>query len=269
MRYVAVIDNKISAESFTKNLEGCFDFSVAESKEEFSAGITGKFPDAVVVNADFAGEKLQELVRTVRSAAGYRKIPIVFFTKNNSSEWLSSLCDLGADDVFVLPLCRELIVRRLNTLTDAYGSEEKVGNDTASFDFDEFIEMVSEKNIKGAFCVRQNEFTNLYRFIIRGLDRSRKSVQVIMLTLNCNKEHELPEEDEKVMKQLSEAVQLCLRRGDISTVCSKNQVVILLVGADDDGGHLVANRILSSFYSECDDDSFELLYDIREVNINK
>ncbi len=36
--------------------------------------------------------------------------------------------------------------------------------------------------------------------------------------------------------------------------------------ADDDGGHLVANRIVSNFYSECDDDNFEVRYDIRELS---
>ena len=60
-------------------------------------------------------------------------------------------------------------------------------------------------------------------------------------------------------------MRLCLRRGDIASVCGKDQIVVLLIGADDDGGHLVANRIVSSFYSECDDDSFTLEYDIHEI----
>ena len=42
-------------------------------------------------------------------------------------------------------------------------------------------------------------------------------------------------------------------------------MLVLLIGADDEGGHLVANRIVSSFYSECDDSDLELTYDIRAV----
>ena len=60
------------------------------------------------------------------------------------------------------------------------------------------------------------------------------------------------------MNLLSEAVKMCLRRGDISSVCSKNQIVILLMDADDDGGHLVANRMVGNFYSECEDSDLEL-----------
>ena len=51
----------------------------------------------------------------------------------------------------------------------------------------------------------------------------------------------------------------------MSSVCGDDRVVILLIGADDEGGHLVASRIVSSFYSKCEDDSYELSYDIREV----
>ena len=69
----------------------------------------------------------------------------------------------------------------------------------------------------------------------------------------------------KVMHTLSEAVRLCLRRGDMASVCGDDSVIVLLIGADDSGGHLMASRIVSSFYSECDDDAFELSYDIREV----
>jgi hypothetical protein len=52
----------------------------------------------------------------------------------------------------------------------------------------------------------------------------------------------------------------------MSSVCGSDQVLVLLIGADDEGGHLAANRIVSSFYNECSDDSFELTYDIREIH---
>lgn len=272
MRHLAVIDSKTDVESFTEMLCGSFTFFVAENNTEFVARSAEKLPDAVVINADFAGNDLPELVGSVRSVEFLGGIPIIFSTGSSDSKRQAVLCSCGADDVLVLPLCRELIVRRINVLIDAYARTNQDKNKVGSIEFDDFIDSVSEKNInRGAFCVGHDIFINLYRFIIRGLERSSKSAQILMFTLNCNKdsEHESEETESSVMQLLSEAVQLCLRRGDISSVCSKNQVAILLIGADDDGGHLVANRILSSFYSECDDDSFELHYDIREINIKE
>ena len=68
------------------------------------------------------------------------------------------------------------------------------------------------------------------------------------------------------MNILSEEIRKCLRRGDIASVCGEDRILVLLIGADHEGGQLVAERIVSSFYSECDDDSFEVSYDLREVH---
>lgn len=270
MKHIAVIDSRTGCECFTETLCGSFTFSVAENNKDFLAQSAEKLPDAVVINADYAGNGLSEFVSGVRNVDSLGSIPIIFSTNSSDSKRQTVLCSCGADDVLVLPMCRELIVRRINLLIDAHIRLGQAKNNADSFDFDDFIDSASEKNMsKGAFCVHRDVFIDLYRFIIRGLERSSKSAQILMFTLSCNKEHEPDETDNNVMRLLAEAVQLCLRRGDISSVCSKNQVAILLIGADDDGGHLVANRILSSFYSECDDDSFELHYDIREINIKE
>lgn len=270
MKHVAVIDSRIGSASFTEMLRGSFTFFVAENNKDFLIRSAEKLPDAVIINADYAGNCLSEFVSGVRNVSSLGSIPIIFSTNSSDSKRQAVLCSCGADDVLVLPLCRELLVRRIGMLIDAYAQTAPDKNKADSFEFDDFIDSVSEKNNnRGAFCVRHDVFINLYRFIIRGMERSSKSAQILMFTLNCSKEHEQDETENKVMQILSEAVQLCLRRGDISSVCSKNQVAILLIGADDDGGHLVANRILSSFYSECDDDSFELNYDIREINIKE
>ena len=65
---------------------------------------------------------------------------------------------------------------------------------------------------------------------------------------------------------LSEEIRKCLRRGDISTICSEDKILVLLIGADEEGGRLVAERVVSSFCNECDDDSYEVTYDLREVH---
>lgn len=270
MKHIAIIDSQCGADSFCKMLLGSFTFSAVNDEDGFSEAIRKKRPDAVIVNADHADDKLSEIISYIRNDAFLKNVPVMLLTSDNNQENQQKLSGLYVDDVLFLPLCRELVVRRINTLIAASESAVRDESSVSAFDFDEFIDTVTEKNLhRGAFCVKQSEFANIYKFVRRGLDRSGKSVQILLFTLNCHEDSDCSECEAKVMEVLSDAVQLCLRRGDLSSVCSKNQVVILLVGADDNGGHLVANRILSSFYSECDDEAYELNYDIREINVNE
>ena len=62
-----------------------------------------------------------------------------------------------------------------------------------------------------------------------------------------------------------EAVRVAYGKALVELGKKNDRVVVLLIDADDNGGHLVASRIVSSFYSECDDDAFELSYDITEI----
>ena len=99
------------------------------------------------------------------------------------------------------------------------------------------------------------------------MERLEKQCQALIFTLDKDEKSE--KETDDVMDILSDAVKICLRRGDIFSVCQSNQIAIILMGADDDGGHLVANRIVSNFYSKCYDDDFSLTYDIREIEPEK
>lgn len=258
MRHLAIIDETCGAEQFGNMLSGSFDFSTVANMDNLSVQ---NVPDAFVVNADLIGDKLPELLMRVRKNRALTA-PVILTTRSSDSSYQESLCRLEADDILVLPLCRELIIKRISSIIESFSA--KNSSSDLCFGFDELINTVTEKNkSRGAFCVGRNDFTNIYRFIMRGLERSDINAQVVLFTLNCSNN----EYGDDVMTILAGAAQLCLRRGDISSVLSKNQVVILLVGANDDGAHLVANRIVSSFYSECDDDDYELNYDIREINM--
>lgn len=214
--------------------------------------------DSVLVCADYCRDCLKDTVNQLKG----RNMPVILITETSNMAEQSELCGMEADDVIVLPLCPELLVKRIS---DAIKSKFK---DSTGFcmKFDELLNSVNEKESeRGAFCVGKSDFANIYRFIMRGLERSESKVQMVLFTLEC----EDNEPCDEVMSVLAGIVQLCLRRGDISSVFSKNQVVIMLLGTDDNGAHLVANRILSSFYGECDDGSYELNYDLREINFKK
>lgn len=269
MKHIIIIDNEHDASSFGNLISNSFTFSVAESTDNIQSMSAVKVPDIISINADNSGFLILEMIHEIKSVPSLSKIPVIFVTSNNDCKYQEILCSCGADDIILMPMCKELIVKKMNYLIAAFSIREVELNDSNEIQFDEFINLLSEKKCdNGAYVVKHNDFANVYRFVLRGIERTKRSAQVLLLTLN--NEHEKTQEayEMNTMKTLSNAVKLCLRRGDMSSVCSKNQVVILLMGADDSGGHLVANRIISNFYSECDDNEFKINYDIREISIN-
>lgn len=263
MRHIIIFDSQDGAHRFSMAIADGFICSAAENEPELKRLVLSKTPDAVVINAEYASDGLCDVVKNTRRILPSYDVPIIIATAENDCERQSEMCRFGADEIIHMPLCSELLTKSIcSLLTD---SSADISDIPEVFGVDELMDMVTEKNTeRGAYIVKKNHFASICHFVERGLKRSRKNVQVLLMTLRGNSDSPKTIEN-GTMNLLSEAVKMCLRRGDISSVCSKNQIVILLMDADDDGGHLVANRIVSNFYSECEDSDLELQYDIREL----
>ncbi|HOC34260.1 MAG TPA: hypothetical protein PLH98_18705 [Ruminococcus flavefaciens] len=215
--------------------------------------------DTVILSEELNGRPIEENYAELRQLQGFKSVPAAAVTYDHGSDRQDELLEIGFDDVLRLPLCDKLIARRIEGL--AAMLPYTLSSD--SFSFESLID-IRDDGKSGAFSVQSDDLSTIYRFVIRILQRLGTSAQVLLLKLACDSES-LQDKADQIMQILANDVRLCLRRGDIASVCGKDQIVVLLIGADDDGGHLVANRIVSSFYSECDDDSFTLEYDIHEI----
>lgn len=215
--------------------------------------------DTVILSEQLNGRPIEENYEKLRSLQGFKSVPAAAVTFDHSSDRQDELLKIGFDDVLRLPLCDKLILRRIEGLASML--PYTLSGDR--FSFESLID-IRDDGKSGAYSVQSGDLSTIYRFVIRILQRLGTSAQVLLLKLACDSD-DLQEKVNQVMQILANDVRLCLRRGDIASVCGKDQIVVLLIGADDDGGHLVANRIVSSFYSECDDDSFTLEYDIHEI----
>lgn len=265
MKQIAIIDNLKYEKLWQDMISGEFIFEIAENAEFFADKT--KF-DAIIINADFAGNRISDIINQAKGIITLKNKPMAVMMNECNCEKQDYLCSCGVDDILMLPICARVLMNRINMLIAAF-PEITRGRQT-SLDIDELMCFVdNSRNSKGALCVPKNEFANVCNFVLRGLERSEKSAQVLLFTLMINMNDSESYDNGSVMKILSTAIQQCLRRGDMSSVYSDNQVLALLIGADDDGGHLVANRIVSNFYSECCDDAFELQYDIREIKVKK
>ncbi len=230
------------------------DFSLPHGYEAVPVSGTA-LPDDIsclIVSCAAAGDSLAEVISTAKA----QNIPVIAAADTDCAGQ-EHLFALGADDVLQLPASQKLLTRRIDELLCyCAGSAELLP---------EFVELSNidiENGEKGSFKVQQYEFMNLYKFVLRLLERVNESAQMLVFTLNCNLSEDT---EQQLYDQLSSAVQKCLRRGDISSKCGSGKIIVLLFGANDDGGHLVANRIMSNFYGECDDDDCSLTYNIREI----
>ena len=215
--------------------------------------------DLLLISQEYCGGSIGAVIENIRSSEKLANIPAAAVTSDSSAENQEILLSQGFDDVIGLPLCPKLILRRIRALSLIPCEEESAAN------IDLRALMSLQDSGSGAYCVRSVDFGNIFRFVMRILERTDKSAQMLVISL-IKKGTEDAKRNKKVMDILSEAVKNCLRRGDMASTCENGTVLVLLVGADDDGGHLVASRIVNSFYSECDNELYELSYDIKEIN---
>ncbi len=126
--------------------------------------------------------------------------------------------------------------------------------------------MYCGKSENGALEVEYNNFARIYQFVEQLIVRSGKPMQTLLLSLTPYKGMTPSIENLTYAKSiLSDAIQQTLRKNDVMTHYSASQILVLLVDADDAGGHFATNRIINSFFGMYEEDFYEIDYDIRPV----
>ena len=248
-----IIDSAKKAKYWEKVLSPSFECSVVPDVNGLPEC------DIIIVSEAYCSGAIAAVIENIRASGKLCNTPTAAFTAECSCENQEILMALGFDDVIRTPICNQLLLRRAKALAAVV-----LNNDIhRTITIDSLMKMKDGES--GAYCVRSVDFTNIFRFVLRFLERTQKNTQMLVFDLNAHKRSSY-EKRQQIMSILSEEVRKCLRRGDISSVCGECRIVVLLIGADEDGGRLVAERVVSSFYSECGEDIFELTYDQREVH---
>ncbi|MBR3630436.1 MAG: hypothetical protein IKN55_08205 [Oscillospiraceae bacterium] len=208
--------------------------------------------DCVLIVQEFAGDKLADRIRALHRLL----IPLAVVTYDGTTENQEFLAGCGADDVIVFPIAGKLLRNRLELLC---GSPVYSPDD---LDFSAFDRIRESNQGKEPFIVPKHDFENVYRFVIRLLERLDQKAQFIIFTFtsDCG-----PVVESQCIMNFTRIVQACLRRGDISAVYGR-QVFIILMGADDIGGHMVIGRVMDAFTAHFDDENCEITFDMREIS---
>ena len=200
-----------------------------------------------IVSQKRYGDSLAEVVRSLKD----RAMGVCVATEDGSCENQERISVLGADEVVVLPMPAKLLKRRICGLA----------NSVELSDFEAFDKIAESNKGVGSYIVDDNNFKSIYRFVLRLLERLDKKAQLVRFELKSR----FNMIDPDGMNDFVSVIQRCLRRGDI--ICRNgNQLFVLLIGTDAEGGDYVAKRLIDTFWSVCDDDSFDIVYEMKELN---
>lgn len=208
--------------------------------------------ECVLIPQDYAGEKLVRMVKSMKNLL----IPVAVITHDGTADNQEYLLESGADDVIVMPIVPRLLEKRLLNL----GATSALTRTNVNFTAFERIREANQGH--GAFVVQENDFANIYRFVVRILERLEQKAQLIIFTFNSDFG---PFIETGTVFDFIKIVQAVLRRGDISSVYGR-QVFVILMGTDAENGSKVVRRMLDTFEAHCNDDSCEITYEMREIS---
>ena len=102
---------------------------------------------------------------------------------------------------------------------------------------------------QGAMDVEYRQFARLYEFVMNLEKRFNQQSRLVIITLkNAAGDVTQLEELEKSMFCMEQAIQQTIRNVDVLTRYSRQQFLIILVGADDEGVRIAMNRIFRDYY---------------------
>lgn len=114
--------------------------------------------------------------------------------------------------------------------------------------FHEIQFMLQEKEeTGGAYYCPYPSFVDMYRMMVRVMERSGQSVYLLLCTLDAKKQAENHERLKELSGKLSASIQEALRRGDIFTCYNLNQYLVILTGICKEECSIVTYRIDACF----------------------
>lgn len=224
-----------------------FSFSFVSGPDDISADSR-----CVLISQDYSGGRITEIIRDVQKLP----VSVAVASADGSAENQELLLDCGADDVITFPIASRLLEKRLTALAES--SVLSVDN----LDLEVFERISEADQGRGAFIVEEHDFTNIFRFVSRILERLDKKAQMVIFDFN-NPLGQLGATDD--VYNFVKIVKACLRRGDISAICG-TKVLLLLLGADTADGQQVVKRLTDTFESHYYDAMSTITYEIREIN---
>ena len=205
----------------------------------------------VLISQDFAGKKAGDICTLFTQ----RNIPNAEVTFDGSEENQILLLDRGISHYLILPMSSRLLSKRIAALI---GEADRRDSGTG---FELFSQLAKADTHMGAYVVRESDFANIYRFVLRLQERMDKQAQLVCFSFHSRLKGPL---EPGVLEEAFPIVQRCLRRGDIVSIYEQ-RIYAVLMGADEAGGRTASDRIVNTYHAHCCDSMYDMVYEMAEI----
>ncbi len=218
-------------------------------------------PDLVLLDLLMPGMDGFETYRRLREAEKEKalaEVPVVFLTADENKEMESKGLSMGALDFVRKPLVPEVLQKRIRNILNNPGRVHqekpvdemllKVCAESTIEDLHRMSDMMDERNIGShALWLGKNEFTSVYRYMLRYIQRYHEKAYKLLFTVTPAEEHGAGLELDEVADRLGGVLMHSLRNSDIMMQCAANQFFLLLPMVAERDIHTVIERIMDSW----------------------
>ena len=146
-----------------------------------------------------------------------------------------------------------------------------VNNRKASVDLNRIVKnLMDNRAPQGTRNLQYREFTKIYDFLHNLVTRFGYNIHFLMLTLEPEDYNQIDiEEQEYAMECMEKTIKEVLRSIDVSTRFSSEQILVILLNAQDKDVEVIAGRIFSGFHKIYHKNAVNLSYDIADLHDGK
>lgn len=128
-------------------------------------------------------------------------------------------------------------------------------------------DLAETQEYEGAYCCTYEGFKNIYRFVRRNAQRSHNPCYLVLYTL-IDRNNDVPPASlgDRAIRILKDAISSSLRCGDLYARYSYCQFVVILPGASEDNGQMVAQRVVNCYNSYGTIPGIRLTYKLHPLN---
>lgn len=215
-------------------------------------------PDMIIIDSDVEGDGCVDTINKIKELVS-SNVPIVLFKNKTSRDDEIMYGELGVAGCLSKTIDSDELIKKINMIFD-----EMLDYDNVMEPFDiehdkskndeltslaRYSDLLKEHDMSNkALLLNRDEFIHVYRFIMRYIKRYNKNACNLFLTIN-NVDTKDNEEFEELKEEFLNHIVHMLRKSDIVTRPTENQIMVLLTDIKEVYIEQVIGSIMSTWYS--------------------
>ena len=215
-------------------------------------------PDMIIIDSEVEGDGCVDTINKIKELVS-SNVPIVLFKNKTSRDDEIMYGELGLAGCLSKTIDSDELIKKINMIFDEMLDYDKV---MEPFDIEHdkskndeltslarYSDLLKEHDMSNkALLLNRDEFIHVYRFIMRYIKRYNKNACNLFLTVN-NVDTKDNEEFEELKEEFLNHIVHMLRKSDIVTRPTENQIMVLLTDIKEVYIEQVIGSIMSTWYS--------------------